>query len=71
MTTILLILVIITGISAVGIVIELIGSKKCPSREDLKNVVLGRVDQNSHKAKRIKAHLGICSSCRNSVQELL
>jgi len=71
MTTILLILILITGYSAIQIVGEIIESKKCPDDKTLKKVVLGRMRRDTKKAKIVTKHLGVCSECRQKVDVIM
>lgn len=71
MTTILLILILVTGYSAIKIINEIIKSNRCPEDEILKKVVLGRMNKESPISKNIIKHLGICEKCRDKINEII
>jgi len=71
MTTILLILILVTGYSVFQIIGEIIRSNECPEESMLKKVIQGRMNRDSPTARNIIKHLGVCSDCRDKIDEFM
>lgn len=71
MNTILLFLIIVTGYSAVLIILQYRKNRSCPNPEDLKNVLLGKTkNMDDALVNKIVTHFGICKNCREMVNDI-
>lgn len=65
------ILALISAVAVVGVISEILASRKCPDEELLKAVVLGRFRGRDKVSDGVTRHLGICKDCRNKVDQFM
>ena len=65
------ILMLISAVAVIGVISEILQSRKCPDEYLLKAVVLGRYRGKDKTKDNVTRHLGICKACRNKVDSFI